>query len=190
MKDGEDQANPLMCSQTEVSWSHIDLSPAGPIQGISYLILVFANQRVLKVIVVRNVTQLSSTRFEDIHHSLNISLPHSPPNLNGQDEQLIGNVPDEASFWYPNLGALSKTSPFSTKPTKIYLDACDPPLSWNPETPEIQRNHRPNRYSRRLKEPQKSFKVDPLLIRMEKKLPPEVEHAEVVASRALRYFSY
>lgn len=79
-------------SQTKAPRFHIDLSLAGPIRGISYIILVdsyskwpeviliksattgivinslfqiFANQGTAKVITSRNVTHFSSTRFGD-----------------------------------------------------------------------------------------------------------------------------
>ncbi|VUZ57757.1 unnamed protein product [Hymenolepis diminuta] len=53
---------------------------------------LFANQGIPKVIVSRYVTQFTSSRFEDICRDLNISLLHSPSNLNGQDEQLVDNM--------------------------------------------------------------------------------------------------
>ncbi|KAM3180889.1 hypothetical protein ACTXT7_015427 [Hymenolepis weldensis] len=52
-------------SLVNVPWSHINLSLTEPIRGIFYLVLDFCRD-------------------------LNISLLHSPPNLNGLDEQLVG----------------------------------------------------------------------------------------------------
>ncbi|KAM3183493.1 hypothetical protein ACTXT7_010246 [Hymenolepis weldensis] len=42
-----------------------------------------------KVVVFRNIIQFSSTLFEDFCRGLNISLLHSPSDLNGQDKQLV-----------------------------------------------------------------------------------------------------
>ncbi|VUZ39063.1 unnamed protein product [Hymenolepis diminuta] len=83
------------------------ISFAVPIQGIPYLILVdpysnwpeviriksatvintlrqvFISDRIPKIIVFRNVTQFSSTRFKNFFRGLNTFLIHSPSNSNG-----------------------------------------------------------------------------------------------------------
>lgn len=97
----------------------MEFSLVGPIRRISYLIMtdsyskcfeiipiksakigtvinslcqIFANKGMPKVVESINITQFSSTRFEDFCCCLNISLLHSPPILNGLGEQLIDNV--------------------------------------------------------------------------------------------------
>ncbi|VUZ53547.1 unnamed protein product [Hymenolepis diminuta] len=42
----------------------------------------------------------------------------------------------------------------------IYLDACDPPPSWNTETLETQLNLWPGCYSRRCKRPREKIQVE------------------------------
>ncbi|KAM3181732.1 hypothetical protein ACTXT7_013784 [Hymenolepis weldensis] len=108
---------------------------------IDSLCQVFPNNGVAKVIVSRNATQFFSTRFEDFCRGLNISLLHSPPNLNGLDEQL-----------------------------EIYLNTCDLPPPWNPEIPEIQFNFQPDLCPARFRSLRKRFKADPKLKRMDKQL--------------------
>ncbi|KAM3174674.1 hypothetical protein ACTXT7_010076 [Hymenolepis weldensis] len=86
-----------VCSQTKASWSHIDLSLAGPILGISYLDLVYSYSKWSRVIPLKFATtgtiinslcqvfsshryrvqknhQLPSTQFEDFYRDLNVSL--------------------------------------------------------------------------------------------------------------------
>lgn len=113
--------DPCMCSQTKVPWSHSDLSVVGPIQGTSCPIMVdsyskwsrlvrlksaatgtiinslcgvFTAHGMPTVIVSRNVVQFSSssTPFESTFHGLNISVLHSPPNLNCLDDQPVKNM--------------------------------------------------------------------------------------------------
>ncbi|VUZ41627.1 unnamed protein product [Hymenolepis diminuta] len=93
----------LLCSQTNVSWSHICFSLIGTTEGISCLNLadfyskwseiisirsaitgttinglrqVFAHHGIPKVIVARNVTHFSSIRFEDFLSGVNVSRFH------------------------------------------------------------------------------------------------------------------
>lgn len=173
----------LICSQTDIPWSHIHLNLAGLIRSISYLILVdsyskwpevipvksaitstvinslrqvFTNQSVRKVIVFRNVTQFSCTRFEDSR---------------GLDEQFVDNLKRQLfvsqakeaaeeilyflEFRYrttPHIGAkmlvrhhknlhsrfATLTCKSKANPTKIYLNICDLPSPWNSEAPETQ----------------------------------------------------
>ncbi|KAM3179198.1 hypothetical protein ACTXT7_001052 [Hymenolepis weldensis] len=63
-----------------------------------------------KVMVSRNATQYSSTRFKDSFRDLNVPILRSLPNLNGLDEQLADNVSSDASCWCSNLDALLQKS--------------------------------------------------------------------------------
>ncbi|KAM3176894.1 hypothetical protein ACTXT7_005590 [Hymenolepis weldensis] len=80
----------LMYSQTKVSWSHINLSLAKPIQRISYLILVEMYSNWPEIILIK------STSIGSVITSLR-------------------QVLDDASCRCPNLDALSETSPFSAR---------------------------------------------------------------------------
>ncbi|VUZ50289.1 unnamed protein product [Hymenolepis diminuta] len=60
----------------------------------------FVSQGVPKVIVSTSVTHFSSTSFQDFCHYLTISLPHSPPYLNGLDNRLAENVKRQLPLSY------------------------------------------------------------------------------------------
>ncbi|KAM3175839.1 hypothetical protein ACTXT7_007742 [Hymenolepis weldensis] len=88
--DGKD----LMCSQTEAPWSRFDPSLGGPLQGTSYLILVDSYSKLPEVIFIESATTGTVVNvlrqvFTKVIVFGNVS---SPPNFNGQDEQLVYNV--------------------------------------------------------------------------------------------------
>ncbi|VDL31320.1 unnamed protein product [Hymenolepis diminuta] len=130
----------------------------------------------------------SLVQFEDFCRDLNISLLRPPPNLNFPDEQLVENVKrkllvshgeenlnstfllNNASYWSPNYAAVS--SKLKTDATKIYLDACYLPPSWDAETPETHSNHRPDCHSKLFRRHQKRFKVEPTSEFMDQKPLP------------------
>ncbi|KAM3184032.1 hypothetical protein ACTXT7_009177 [Hymenolepis weldensis] len=145
--------------QTIILWTHIDLSLVGPIQGISYLILVDWYLKCPEVIPIksatigtvinnlrwdvpkvasRNVTQFSSTGFEDFCCSLNISLLYPSSNFNGLDEyRMTPHVGVQIKMRHRKyLRSLYATisSKAVTEPMVIYLDICCLPLPWNPRT--------------------------------------------------------
>lgn len=63
---------------------------------------VFVNHCLPKPIMSRNVTQFSSTLFDDFNNGLNIPLLLSPANADGLDEKFIDNVEKqllEKRYW-------------------------------------------------------------------------------------------
>ncbi|KAM3180703.1 hypothetical protein ACTXT7_015771 [Hymenolepis weldensis] len=78
----------LMCPQTDVPRSYIDLTLAKQIRGISYLI---------------HIGLLLWSKYPPLHPL---------PNLNGQDEKLVDNASDDALCWCLSQGGSSQTSPF------------------------------------------------------------------------------
>ncbi|KAM3184157.1 hypothetical protein ACTXT7_008948 [Hymenolepis weldensis] len=115
----------------------------------------------------RSVTQFSSTRFEDFCCGLNISLLHSPPNLSdtGRRFMLLSHR-ERLHSRYATVSPERKTNL-----SEVYLDTCDFPPPLNSEIPEA---HRPDRYSGLFRRPQKRFKANPNLKRMDKPFCPEV----------------
>ncbi|KAM3178803.1 hypothetical protein ACTXT7_001837 [Hymenolepis weldensis] len=57
----------------------------------------FTTDRIPKIIASSNITQFSSTLFEDVCCDLNIYLSHSSPNLDGQVGQLVDVVKRQLS---------------------------------------------------------------------------------------------
>ncbi|KAM3177380.1 hypothetical protein ACTXT7_004700 [Hymenolepis weldensis] len=84
----------LICTQTNPTWSHSDLGLTGPIGGISSLIQVDSYSKWPEVIPIKSVTTGSviNSLHQDFCRSLNISLLHSPLDLNGLNKQIVDNV--------------------------------------------------------------------------------------------------
>ncbi|KAM3185563.1 hypothetical protein ACTXT7_006122 [Hymenolepis weldensis] len=141
----------LLCSQTNVLWFQIEQNLAGPIRGTSCLILVdsysnspeviyirsdttgivinslrrvFANPGISKIIVSTSINQFFSTRYR--------TTPHVGVQIWVRHRKYL-------RFQYA-------TEP-KTDATKTHLDTWDLPSPENSETPEIQRNYRPDCYS-------------------------------------------
>ncbi|KAM3178152.1 hypothetical protein ACTXT7_003132 [Hymenolepis weldensis] len=121
-------------------------------------------------------------KMQDFYRGLNISLLRSPPNLNDLDEQLVDNLRYRTKtlhlgvqicIHYPKHFC-SRYATVSSEPKtdtmEINLDACDLPPPWHLETPETQRNHRPNQCSRRFRRPWRRLKADLTLKHMDKQL--------------------
>ncbi|KAM3174240.1 hypothetical protein ACTXT7_010945 [Hymenolepis weldensis] len=89
--------------------------------------------------------------------------------------QGVSKLLDDASYWYPNVGALLQISLFSVcnhifrneNGSNVNLpERMFSPMR-NPETPETQSNHRPESYSERFRRSRKRLKVDLTLERMD-----------------------
>ncbi|KAM3180176.1 hypothetical protein ACTXT7_016823 [Hymenolepis weldensis] len=138
--------------------------------------------------------------FKDFFRGPNVSLLHSPSNLNGHDEQLVDNVKGSFSChkerFINSLQFRSRTTPqlsvqvmvghrknlrsrcaaFTSKPktdpTETYLDGYHPPPPSNPGTLETQPNHRPDHFSGSFRRPRKRSKVELVPVVMDQQLSP------------------
>ncbi|KAM3172315.1 hypothetical protein ACTXT7_014784 [Hymenolepis weldensis] len=80
-----------------------------------------------------------------------------------QEEEIVEEISNALHSWYRmrhrrNLRSRYPAVTFKPKASSTELDTCDLPSPWNPETPETQCNHRPDRYSGLFRKPRMKFK--------------------------------